>query len=185
MEIAIQLIKQLPAGWPRILVLLGLGLLFFFPEMRRMLTQGHREKERFGHAKQLLELRKLELTVVDLKVKHPEALNQYVDSQIEKLLREPPTECQKAPLLGWKDRLLYSLAGSFTLMIIGTIALWYNGRFVGGEVGIVILTELGLTGICGFLAAAIPGRSPWESVFRGFLIPALIGAVAVVAKGAM
>jgi hypothetical protein len=64
-EIAIQLIKQLPAGWPRILVLLGLGLLFFFPEMRRMLTQGHREKERFGHAKQLLELRKLELTVAE------------------------------------------------------------------------------------------------------------------------
>ena len=185
MEIVVQIIKQLPAGGPRILVLLGLGLLFFFPEMRRILIRGHRDKERFGNAQQLLELRKLELTVVDLKVKHPDALNQYVDSQIEELMSEPPTEPHKAPLLGWKERLLYSMAGSFALMLIGTIALWHNGRFVGDDAGIVILTELGLTAICGFLASAIPGRSPWECVFRGFLIPALIGAVAVVAKGAM
>jgi hypothetical protein len=58
---------------------------------------------------------------VDLKVKHPEALNQYVDSQIEELLRAPPTEIQKAQLLAWKERLLYSMAGSFALMINGTI----------------------------------------------------------------
>ena len=112
-EIVVQIIKQLPAGWPRVVVLLGLALLFFFPEMRRMLTRGHREKERFESAKQLMELRKLELTVVDLKVKHPEALNQYVDSQIQELMSEPPAKLQKAPLLEWKDRLLYCLAGSF------------------------------------------------------------------------
>jgi hypothetical protein len=184
-EIVVQIIKQLPTGWPRLLVLLGLDLLFFFPEMRRMLTRGYREKEQFGKAQQLLELRKLELTVVDLKAKHPEALNQYVDLQIEELLSESQTEHQKVPLLGWKVRLLYSLVGSFSLMIIGTIALWHNGRFVDSEAGVVILTELVLTAICSFLVSAIPGRSPWEFVFRGFLIPALIGAVAVVAKGAM
>ena len=185
MEIVVQILKHLPAGWPRIIVLLGLALLFFFPEMRRLLTKGHRDKERYGHAKQLLELRKLELTVVDLMVKYPEAQNVNLDSQIEELLSESPSEPQKREPLDWNGRLKYSLSGSFTLMVMGAIALWHSGKFVGGDAGIFILTELGMTLICGFLASAIPSRSHWECVFRGFLFPALLGALAVAAKGNM
>ena len=185
MEIVVQILKHLPPGWPRIVVLLGLALLFFFPEMRRLLTQRLYGKERFAHAKQLLELRKLELTVVDLRVKHPEALNVSLDSQIEELLSEPQPDPQKTEQLGWNDRLKFSLAGSFALMVMGSIALWHSGRFVDGDTGKFILTELGMTVMCGFLASTIPCRYRWECVFRGFLLPALLGALAVAAKGIM
>ena len=192
MEIVVQILKHLPPGWPRIVVLIGLGLLFFFPELRRLLTNKHHEKEQLEQVKQLLELRKLELTVVDLKVKHPEAKNVNIDSQIKEIFSEPqplsePTPVpQKTELLGWNERLKFSLAGSFALMIIGGIALWLSGRFLVGEDTLkVILVELGLAVICGLLASAIPGRSRWECVFRGFLIPALLGALTVTAKGNM
>jgi hypothetical protein len=184
-EIVVQILKHLPSGWPRIIVLLGLALLFFFPEMRRLLTKGHRDKERFGQAKQLLELRKLELTVVDLKFKYPEAQNVSLDLQIEELLCEPQSNPQEIKSFDWKDRLKFSLAGSFALMVMGSIAIWHSGKLVDGELGKFILTELGLTVICGFLASVIPCYYRWECVFRGFLIPALLGALAVAAKGNM
>jgi hypothetical protein len=182
-EIVVQILKHLPPGWPRIAVLIGLALLFFFPEMRRLFTKGLRDKERLGHAKQLLELRSLELTVVDLKVKHPEARNANLDSQIEGLLRESQPEPQEIESFGWNDRLKFSLAGSFALMVMGSIALWHSGKLIDGDVGTFILTELGLTVICGFLASVIPCHYRWECVFRGFLIPALLGAMAVTVKG--
>jgi hypothetical protein len=190
MEIVVQILKHLPAGWPRIVVLIGLGLLFFFPELRRLLTKRQHDKERLEHVTQLLELRKLELTVVDLKAKYPDAQNKNLDSRIEKLLSEPqppiePTPDQQKPEpLAWLDRFKLSLAGSFALMILGGIALWFSGRFLGGDdTAKVILIELGLALLCGLLASAIPCRHRWECVFRGFLIPALLGALAVAAKG--
>jgi hypothetical protein len=190
MEIVVQILKHLPAGWPRIVVLIGIGLLFFFPELRRLLAKRQQDKERLERVKQLLELRKLELTVVDLKAKYPDAQNTHIDSQIEELLSEPqplsePTpELQKAEPLAWIDRFKFSLAGSFALMIIGGIALWLSGRFLGGDDAVkVILIELGLTVLCGLLASAIPCRSRWECIFRGFVIPALLGALTVAAKG--
>jgi len=184
-EIVVQILKHLPPGWPRILVLIGLAFLFFFPEIRLQLSKGFHDKERFGHATQLLELRKLELTVVDLKVKHPEARNANLDSQIEGLLRESQQEPQEIESFGWNDRLKFSLAGSFALMVMGSIALWHSGMFVDGGMGKAIFTELGLTLVCGFLASLIPCQYRWECVFRGFLIPALLGALAMAAKGSV
>lgn len=185
MEIVVQILKHLPAGWPRIIVLIGLAFLFFFPEIRRKLSKGFHDKERFGHAKELLELRKLELTVVDLKAKHPDAQNMSLDSQIEKCLSEPQPKPREIESIGWYDRLKFSLAGSFALMVMGSIALWHSGMFVDGGMGKAIFTELGLTLICGFLASLIPCQYRWECVFRGFLIPALLGALAMAAKGSV
>ncbi len=190
MEIVVQVLKHLPSGWPRIIAVVGLGLLFFFPEMRRLLTSRQRDKERLEKVNRLLELRKLELTVEDLKAKHPEAKNERIDSQIEEIFSEPPPVSEPTPNdqkkepIGWIERLKFSLAGSFALMVIGAIALWHSGRFLGGDDTVkVILVELGLTVLCGFLASTLPCRFRWECVFRGFLIPALLGALAVAAKG--
>ena len=86
MEIVVQILKHLPPGWPRIIVLVGLGMLFFFPELRRALTKRHQDKEQLEQVKQLLELRKLELTVVDLRAKHPEAKNETLTRKSKKYL---------------------------------------------------------------------------------------------------
>lgn len=183
MEIVVQVLKHLPSGWPRIVAILGLALLFFFPEMRRLITRGFHDKERLGNAKRLLELRKLELTVVDLKAKHPEAQNVGLDSRIEELLSEPHPEPQEIESIGWNERLKYSMAGSLALTVMGSIAIWHSGVIDDGDMGKFILVELGMTLICGFLASVLPCRYRWESVFRGFLIPALLGALVVAAKG--
>ena len=192
MEIAVQVLKHLPAGGPRILAVIVIGLLFFFPEMRRLFTKRHREKDRYEQLNQLLELRKLELTVADLKAKHPEAKNENVDSQIEEIFREAESDNQSEPetttedRLNWIERLKFSLAGSFALMILGSVPLVFSGRFQNNaDILKVFLVELSLAILCGFLASAIPGRRRWECVFRGFLIPALLGALTVAAKGNM
>ena len=183
MEIVVQILKHLPAGWPRIIAVLGLAVLFFFPEMRRLVTRGFRDKERYGRVKELLDVRRLELTVVDLKAKHPEAQNQSLDSRIEALLKEPEQQFKEKPSIAWKERFAYATAGAFALAVMGTIAIWHSGRLSEEDVGKFILTELGLTVLCGLLASAIPCKYRWECAFRGFLIPALLGALAVAAKG--
>ena len=189
MEIAVQVLKHLPPGWPRIAVLVGLGLLFFFPELRRFITKRHEDKENFERVKQLLELRKLELMVVDLKSKHPEAINTTIDSRIEKIFSAPQAADEPKPVsekkepIPWLERFKFSLVGSFSLMVIGGIALLLSGRFlVGDDTVRVVVVELGLAVFCGFLASAIPCRSRWECVFRGFLIPAVLGALVVAAR---
>lgn len=188
MEIVVQVLKHLPPGAPRILAVLGLGLMFFFPEIRRIFTKRHRDKDRLEQATQLLEFRKLELTVMDLKAKHPDAKNEKIDSQIEKILNESDPDVEPNQLneeeeqIGWVARLKYSLAGSFALMILGAVALLLSGRFQGDQDAVkAILIELGLAVLSAVLASAIPSRSRWECVFRGFLIPTLIGALTVAA----
>ena len=190
MEIVVQILKNLPAGWPRIIVFVGLGLLFFFPEFRHMLTRRRDEDERLDQLKQLLELRKLELDVAELKANNPQAENPKLDLQIGDefskvtLQDEPKPKAESTEMLPWFDRIKFSLAGSSVLMTFGVLALWFGGRFLGGDdVLKVISIEVGLTLICGMLASAIPSRSPWECVFRGILIPALLGAMTVAAIG--
>ena len=185
MEVVVQILKHLPPGWPRIVAVLVLALLFFFPDMRRLLAREFHDKERFGQAKKLLELRKLELTVVDLKARHPQAQNVSIDSQIEALLSEPQREAKAAKSLVWIDRFKLTMAGSLTLMLMGTIALWHSDKLADGNLGKFLLTEFGLAALSGALASAIPCRYRWECVFRGFMIPALLAALAVAAKGSM
>jgi hypothetical protein len=70
-------------------------------------------------------------------------------------------------------------------MLLGSIALWRNGMFIDGGMGKALFIEMGLTLICGFLASLIPCHYRWDCVFRGFLIPALLGALAMAAKGSV
>ena len=76
MEIAFQILEQLPAGLARIAVVIGLAILFFLPEMRRKLTWRLWEDDRYEHAKKLLELRQLEIEVEASKSEHPESKNE-------------------------------------------------------------------------------------------------------------
>ena len=183
MEIVFETLKQLPSGWPRIAVLVALGLLYFLPNMRRMLRWRVWSNKRFSVAKQLLELRELEITVGTMKAEHPEMTNEAVDSRIQELFDVGPLETEMPEWIPWTERIKYSLAGSCTLLTLGTIALMRSGRLVGKDPLTALLAELGITVFCGFLASTTAARYRWESVFRGFLIPALLGAVMAAVVG--
>ena len=184
MEIAFQILKQLPAGVSRIAVVAVLAVLFFLPEMRRKLTWQLWEDDRFERAKKLLELRQLQIQVEASKSEHPEAKNEYLDGQITELIAEssPGTSLKPEPI-AWRHRLRHCLAGSFALMVLGTIALSLSGSFDAESPLHVIGVEMGYTAVCGFLASAIPARHAWECVFRGILIPIIIGAMVAAAIG--
>ena len=183
MEIVFEILKNLPSGWPRILVLVGLGLLYFLPEMRRMLAWRLFKDERIELAKQLLELRQLELTVRTMKVEHPELTNEVIDARIEELMDASSTETEVPDWAPWTDRIKYALAGSCAVLILGTMALAQSGKFVGKDPVQVVLIQVGIMVICGLLASAMPARYRWECVFRGFLIPALLGALMAAVVG--
>lgn len=190
MEIVTQILKHLPVGWPRIIALVCLGLLFFFPELRRQLTFKHQEKENLDRAKQLLELRKLELSVVELKARYPDATNDFIDGQLNVLFTPPANidgETDPNPVaeksLVWFERLKLAMVGSFGLMILGSIALWLNGKYADGVAAKAILIEFGIALFCGLVASALPCQYRWECVFRGFLFPAVLGALAIAALG--
>ena len=66
METIVQIVKQVPPFWPRVLVLVGIGLLFFLPEARTKLAQLGPRAKRNASLKELMELRKLELEIAEL-----------------------------------------------------------------------------------------------------------------------
>ena len=183
MEIVFQIIEHLPSGWPRIAVLAALGTLFFLPEMRRKVTWHLSDKERFDRARQLLELRQLEIEVKELQAQHPESKNELLDMEIKALLHEVPKESLAPERIAWPDRFRYAMSGSFSLMVLGTLALWQSGKFVDKSALHVISVELGYAVASGLLASAIPSRHAWECVFRGFLIPAILGAMVAAVIG--
>lgn len=183
MEIVVQIIKQLPPFWPRAAVLLALALLLFLPEMRRVLTRSVPGKRRLDHVKHLLEVRKLELDVAALKAKIPETESSILDAEIEQILSKPVEVDEEEDPLAWSERAKFALTGSFSLMVIGIMALWFMGRFSGSELIRLALLELGVALACGLIASAMPSRSRSRCVFRGFLIPALVAALSVAARG--
>jgi len=184
MEIAFQILKQLPSGLARTAVVAALAVLFFLPEMRRRLKWQLWEDDRLERAKKLLELRQLEIQVEELTAGHPESKNDYLDGQIKTLMAGSPTEKPVIPKpVSWRKRLQYALAGSLALMTLGTIALYYSGKFDGQSPLHAIAAELGYTVICGTLVSTIPARHNWECVFRGFVIPVFLGALVAAAIG--
>ena len=180
MEVVVQIVKQLPAGWPRVAALAGLVLLLLLPDARRLLTQGELRKKKLEKRKRLLELRKLELEVAGLKDKNADAEDSMLDAQIAALAIEP--EEDRKPL-EWRERAKFALMGSFSWMLVGLLALWFTDLFTGSELIKGALVELLVALVCGLIAAAIPSQSGSASTFRGFLIPAVVAALAVVARG--
>lgn len=183
MEIAVQIIQQIPPIWPRVAALLGLVLLFFLPESRRLVLRKAFGDQKTEQLMNLLQLRKLELEVAALKAANPEALNSAVEDEIQEIQRQPVDVTTSGDSLDWSDRVRYALAGAFSGMLISSMALWVMDYFHVVEPTHVLLKESVVTLVGGLLASTLPSRARWYCVFRGLLIPAIVAALSVVARG--
>lgn len=183
MEIFIEVFKQLPAGWPRILLVVVLGLLLALPRARRLLLRGGTGSHRLARAKQLLELRKLQIDVAVLRAQHPDLDASVLDPQIGKLLSVPDdgNEPDLRPL-PWRQRIRFAALGAGSFLAIGLLALGVSDRRSGAEIVQLGLRDLALTAVCALVASAIPARARGISVLYGCLVPALVAALAVAAR---
>lgn len=182
MEIVVQIVEHIPPFWPRIAALLGLVLLFFLPEARRLLMHKAFGEQRTEQLKNLLQLRKLELEVAALKAANPETVNSTLDAEIERFQKTPVDGQEETNPLAWKERVGFALAGAFSGMLISCLALWVMGHFKVIEPTNVLLKESVVSLVGGLLASAIPSRVRWFCVFRGMLIPAIVAALSVAAS---
>ena len=183
MEIVVQIVQQIPPVWPRVAALLGLALLFFLPEARRLLMHRVFAEHKTEQLKHLLQLRKLELEVAALKAANPDAVDSAVDAAIMKLQTRPVDDLEEGDSLGWPVRARFALAGAFSGMLINSLALWVMNHFDVIEPTQVLFKEFVVAVAGGLLASAIPSRARWYCVFRGILIPAIIAALGVTALG--
>ena len=85
--------------------------------------------------------------------------------------------------LPWLDRVKLASVGSLAVMMLGLMGLWLTGRRTGLELGQVALKELLVIVPCALLASAIPARARWSPVFYGVVIPVLVVALSVAARG--
>lgn len=182
MEIVVQIVQQLPPVWPRVTALLGLALLFFLPEVRQWLIHKVFGRHRTDRLKHLLELRKLELDVATLKAANPAAVS-ALDAEIEKMQRQPLDDEEQRESLSWSERAKSALAGSFSWILLSVLALTAMGHFSTVAPTKVLMMEFVVALAGGLLASAIPSTARWYCVFRGALIPALIAALSVAARG--
>ena len=183
MEIVVKILQQIPPFWPRFVSLLVLGLLLFLPEARRFLTRRAFGDQRIEQFRNLLEIRKLELEVAALESANPKALNSVVKAEIEKIQKNQFNDPKDRESLAWPERAGFGLAGAFSGMLISTMALWVMSHFDMIEPNQVILKEFIVALVGGLLASAFPSSARWYCVFRGILIPAIIGALGVTALG--
>lgn len=183
MEVFVQIIKQLPPFWPRLIVLIALIVLLALPQTRRILTRGGTGSRRLERAKGLLEVRKLQIEVAALRAAHPELGASNLDHQIEGILVAPvEEEDDVGPPLTWMERLRLASAGALGFMLFGVLAAGISGRREGVELFTVALKELLVIVPCAVVASAIPSRKRWGPVFYGILMPILVVALAVTAR---
>ena len=181
MEIVVKIVQQIPPTAPRVTAVVALVLVFFLPEVRRLLHKlviGDSTEQ----LKSLLEVRKLELEVAALKAARPEAAASPIDAEIEELRKHPDEGQEEGEPLMWPVRLQFALAGAFSGVVISSLALWVVGQFKPLEASHVLLKECVVALIGGFLASAIPSRVQWHCAFRGLLIPAIVAALGVLAR---
>lgn len=187
MEILVHIFKQLPAFWPRAVLLGVLLLLVLLPQTRSLLTRGGLGSRRLDRAKRLLELRKIELEVAALRAQHAAAGGSQLDAQIERLLRrdveQAGDDAGDEPTLPWVDRARLAAIGAGSFLLLTTLALGITGRRTGSELAVVAGKELLALLPCALLASAIPTRARWGPVFYGFLVPVVVAALAVTARG--
>lgn len=183
MEIFVQVFKQLPAGWPRLLLVVALGLLLAVPRARRLLWRGGTGSHRLARAKQLLELRKLQIDVALLRAQHADLDESVLDPQIEKLLsRADDAEEHDRRPLPWRERIRLAGLGTGSFLAIGLLAISLAERRSGAELVQLGLRDLALALVCALVASAIPASARWTSVLYGCLVPALVAALAVAAR---
>jgi len=184
MEFFIQIFKQLPPFWPKVMVLLAIAALLLLPGARSLFRQASTGNRRLARAKSLLEVRKLQLDVETLRAKNPDAAPSVLDPPIKKLLAvvvEAEDEEEARPL-EWKERARFALRGAAVLFVVSLLTLGLTGRRTGVELLQVGFWELVVLLPCGLLAATIPSSSRWSSILYGFLLPAVVASIAVAAR---
>lgn len=183
MEIIVQIVKQVPPFWPRVLVLVGIGLLFFLPEARTKLAQLGPRAKRNASLKELMELRKLELEIAELETRHPQAAETEIAKQLDELLHQRDKTDAEPKNIAWRPRLSLTLAGALSVVAVGTLVLWRVDRLEDHQLIRLALADAGLAVACSFVMSAFPCHSRWECVFRGFVIPVFVGTLIVTARG--
>jgi hypothetical protein len=177
MEIVIQIFKQLPPFWPRLVLLVFLILLVALPQSRRLLRGRGASLDR---AKRLLEVRKLEIEVAKLRAGNPDTGDSVLDDQIRKILSKEAKEDERG--LAWLERLKLAGYGALSFLILGLLAIGLTGRHAGVELISVAFKELLIIVPCAVIASAIPATNRWGPIFYGFLVPILVVALAVTAR---
>jgi len=184
MEIFVQVFKQLPAGWPRLLLVVALALLLAFPRARRLLWRSGTGSHRLARAKQLLELRKLQIDVALLRAQHADLDGSVLDREIQRLLSQADDagEHERVPL-PWRARIRLAGLGAGSFLAIGLLAISLAERRSGAEIVQLGLRDLALALACALIASTIPASARWTSVLYGCLLPAIVAALAVAARG--
>jgi hypothetical protein len=180
-ETLIQIIKQVPPVWPRVLLIAALLLLVALPHGTRMFALLGSGPRRLDRAKKLLEVRKLEIEVAALKAKDPHIGTSPLDGQISRILELPPDDDATESPLPWIERLKLAGIGAAVFTLFGAVAMAYSGRREGIELVTLVFWELVAVVPCALLASAIPAHARWGPVFYGLLVPVLFGAVLVTA----
>ncbi len=179
MEAIVQIIKQLPPFAPRLAAVVVLILLMSLPQAKRLL-QGAGTKS-LDRAKKLLEVRKLQFDVDKLRAANPELPDSVLDRRIDRILAETADKDEHPPL-PWLERLKLAGAGGIGLSLLGVLVAVSGDRWEGVELVTGVLKELVVIFPCALVASVIPARSRWIPVFYGFLMPALVVALAVTAR---
>lgn len=186
MELIVQILKQLPPFWPRLLVLIVLVLLVALPQTRRLLTRGGAATRRLERAKLLLEVRKLQLEVEELRVRSPEGPVSVLDAPIERLLAVPVEKDEADEASGvpvpWRERLHLAALGAAAFLVLDLVAFGVGGRRAGLDLVGFGLKQLVVLVPCALLASAIPTRNRWGPVFYAFLLPVVVAALVVTAR---
>ena len=162
MEIISKIIQQLPPIWPRLLILAVLIGLVALPHTRRILKRGAGGKQKLDRAKQLLELRKLEIQVEAMRAEHPNVPESALDEEIRLLLAKPPDPTvDDTPPLAWVERM--KLAGYATLafLVLSVLVMGFSGRREGSELATFAFREVLVLVPCALIASAIPTRNRW------------------------
>lgn len=184
MDILIQIFKQLPPFWPRLALVAVVLLLLMAPQARRWAKRAGLGDQQLARTKELLALRKLEIEVAALRQAHPDVEDSPLDEELRRsvaaLVGEEVAVAEPIP---WPERLRLAAMGTGTILVLGLLAVWLSGRKTGGALGWLALYEATGLAPCALIASALPARVKWAPVLYGVVMPIVVAAVVVAARG--
>ena len=185
MELFIKIFKQLPPFWPRVAAIVVIGLVLLLPKLRPLISSASRNRRRLDHAKRLLELRKLQVDVAVARASHPEIAESEIDRQIETILDRAieDGDDDDRPPLPWRERATLAAMGTLAFIVVGVLGLWVAADRTVGEIAMTALRELPVLVPGALIASAIPSQYRSSTVVAGFVVPVLLTALAVTARG--
>jgi hypothetical protein len=184
MQFAIELMHQIPAGWPRLATLAAIVLAYCcFPSLLRQLVGRQQEKETLERLMRLLQVKKLLLELAALQQeKHLAGYAFPSEARLLAALQDSATAVATAPgPLPYVRRLAYSLLGGAAFLLCTTLLFvcspshattpWATATF--------LLRDAGLAAGCGLLASLLPWGTPRASVLSGVTMPLALALLVV------